>query len=126
MNELREEIATLIYAVMPNGKDDLTDAYRATDQILALPALRQAGWQDIGTAPTNGEHFLAYCIDLVDEYDEDDRLLARQVPTPTTVIAYSLFGSTDFVQYPWTGSMPRGRRYVCWQPLPQPPEGERP
>lgn len=80
------------------------------------------GWQPIETAPCDGTHFLAYAIDLVDEYDERDRLIARAVPTPTMTIAYLVDWLGGIIEYPYRGSIVEGRRFTHWQPLPEPPE----
>lgn len=81
-------------------------------------------WKPIETAPLDGSHFLAWCVDTVDEYDEDNRLIARGVKEAYAVVAYYFtlgFGG-EFVQFPWTGSFVQNRRFTHWQPLPAPPD----
>ena len=76
-------------------------------------------WQPIETAPKDGTHFLAWCIDFVDEYDED-RLIKKGVREEYAVIAYKLWAS--IVQFPFTGGIVRNRRFTHWMPLPAGPE----
>ncbi len=80
-------------------------------------------WQPIETAPVNGPDFVAWVIDKVDEYDENDRLIARGRPVGRAVIAQcvSFAGERgEVVQVPWT--FVNGREYTHWMPLPTPPQ----
>ena len=78
-------------------------------------------WRPIETAPKTGDHFLAYCIDTVDEHDEDDRLIAKGKKERSIVVAYQIEWLGGIVQYPWNGGVPTNRRYTHWMPLPAPP-----
>lgn len=78
-------------------------------------------WQPIETAPRDGTHFLAYYTDLVDEYDENDRLVARGVVTPNCGIAYQVEWLGGIVDYPFAGRIYQTRRYTHWMPLPPAP-----
>lgn len=78
-------------------------------------------WRPISEAPTDGTHFLAHYIDLVDEYDEEDRLIARAVPTASIGVAYHVDWLGGILDYPYQGRIVQGRRYTDWQPLPAPP-----
>jgi hypothetical protein len=81
-------------------------------------------WRAIGTAPTDGSHFLAWCVDTVDEYDEDDRIVAKGQREAYAVVAYHIDFLGGFVRFPWSGSVVRNREYLYWRPLPEPPPGE--
>lgn len=83
-----------------------------------------SGWMPIETAPTDGSHFLAWCIDIVDEYDED-RLIATGVREEYACVAYCIDWLGSFVQFPWTGSIVRNRKFTAWQPLPASPGAAR-
>lgn len=76
-----------------------------------------AEWKTFDSAPRDGSHFLARVVDFVDEYDEDDRLIARNVPMPSVVIAYQtdIFG---LMEYPYRGAVVQGRRWTHWHPIP--------
>ena len=80
-----------------------------------------SGWKPMETAPRDGSHFLVHYVDLVDEYDEDDRLIARSVLKPGIGVAHQsdVFGLMDI---PWQGRIVQGRRYTHWHPLPAPPK----
>jgi len=81
---------------------------------------RSDGWRTMESAPRDGVPFLVHYVDLVDEYDEDDHLVRRAVPTPAMGIASQdeVFGLMDV---PYQGRIVQGRRYTHWQPLPPPP-----
>lgn len=76
------------------------------------------GWKTFDSSPRDGSHFLARVVDLVDEYDEDDRLIARAVPTPSVVIAYQtdIFG---LMEYPYRGAIYQNRSWTHWHPIPE-------
>jgi hypothetical protein len=81
---------------------------------------RPTEWRPFETAPNDGTQFLVHYIDFVDEYDEDDRLIARNVPTPSIGVAQQdpVFGLMDV---PWRGCIYSNRQYTHWMPLPSPP-----
>lgn len=102
-------------------EEEQADAIEAWNRRAAL-ATPDDGWLPIESAPKDGHHFLAYCEDTVDEYDED-RLLRRGVKERYTVVAYWLWG--QFVQFPFTGSIVQNRVFTHWRPLPAPPANGR-
>lgn len=80
------------------------------------------GWLPIESAPKDGTHFIAWCIDTVDEYHEDEETPRRRgVREEYACVAYSIDWLGGIVQFPWTGSIVRNREYTRWQPLPKPP-----
>jgi hypothetical protein len=89
------------------GLGDLSD-------LASAPA---SEWLDIKTLPQDGTRFVAHFIDFCDEYDENDRLIGRNVPTPGVTVAYSdpIFG---FMEYPYNGKVFTNRRYTHWHALP--------
>jgi hypothetical protein len=91
--------------------------------LVSAPSLEggKTGWQPIETAPKDGSHFLAWCVDTVSEFDEDDTLIAKDVPEAYAVVAYQIEWLGGIVQFPWTGSIVRNRIFTHWMPLPEPP-----
>ena len=82
-------------------------------------------WRTIATAPKDGTRFLAWCVDTVDEVDEDNRVIAEDQREAYCCVAYQVDWLGGIVQFPWTGSIVRNRQYTHWMPLPPPPgEGE--
>lgn len=80
------------------------------------------GWQPIETAPVNGPNFIAWVIDLIDEYDEDDRLIQRGKRVGSAVVAQCVSftgGRGEVVEVPW--KFVTGRQYTHWMPLPASP-----
>lgn len=124
-NEIsRELLGKIVDEVFDGGLEDASvveDIYRVIkrEEGFAAP---DDGWLPIESAPKDGHHFLAYCEDTVDEYDED-RLLRRGVKERYTVVAYWLWG--QFVQFPFTGSIVQNRVFTHWRPLPAPPANGR-
>lgn len=78
------------------------------------------GWMPIETAPKDGTHFNAWCVDTVDEYDEDT-LIAKGVQEAYVCVAYQIKWLAGIVQFPWTGGLVQNRKFTHWQPLPKPP-----
>lgn len=76
-------------------------------------------WRSIETAPKDGSHFLAWCVDTVDELDEDDCVIVRGKKEAYAVVAYYVFGA--FVQMPWNGGIVQNRQWTHWMPLPKGP-----
>lgn len=77
-------------------------------------------WQDISTAPKDGTRFLAWVSLKMDELDEDDNVIRKDVIEEYAVVAYYAFGS--FVEFPWRGSFITNQTWKFWQPLPSPPK----
>lgn len=75
-------------------------------------------WQPIETAPRDGSHFLAWCVDIVDELDEDDRVIVKGAREAYAVVAYQIEWLDGIVQFPWTGSIVLNRQFTHWMPLP--------
>lgn len=88
-----------------------------------MDAKDENGWLPIQSAPKDGSHFLAWCIDTVTEYDEDNRVIAKDVREEYACVAYQIEWLGGIVQFPWTGSIVRNREYTHWQPLPKAPAG---
>ena len=81
-------------------------------------------WQPIETAPRDGTHFLAVCVDLVDEYDERNRILERGKREEYLCVAYHIDWLGGTVQFPFNGGIVQNRRFTHWMPLPAPPKQE--
>jgi hypothetical protein len=79
------------------------------------------GWKPIGTAPKDGTPFLAVIVDLVDEYDEDERLVAQGKREVHVGVAQQIDFMGGPVEIPWSGSIVQGRKFTHWMPLPEPP-----
>jgi hypothetical protein len=102
---------------MTPSKDNITPHDQGEGSVREM-----ADWQPIETAPEDGHHYLAWCVDTVDEYDED-RLIAKGVKEEYACVAYYLWG--NIVQFPFTGGIVRNRRFTHWMPLPMPPLADR-
>jgi hypothetical protein len=88
-------------------------------------AKNESAWQPIETAPKDGTPFLAVIIDIVDEYDEHDRLIAKAKREVHIGVAQQMEFLGGPIEIPYSGSIVRGRRFTHWQPLPAPPASER-
>lgn len=78
-------------------------------------------WRPIETAPKDGTPFLATVVDTVDEYDEDDRLIAKGKREVGVWVAQQIEFLGAPVVIPWTGSIVQNRKFTHWMPLPKPP-----
>lgn len=84
-------------------------------------------WLPIETSPVNGPNFIAWVVDTMDEYDEDDRLVARGKKVGSAVIAQRVSftgGPGEVVEVPW--KFVKGREYTHWMPLPPEPLSSTP
>lgn len=79
-------------------------------------------WQKIETAPKDGTPFLAVIVDYVDEYDENDNLVAERKREAHIGVAQQVAGLGGPVEIPWRGSIVQGRKFTHWMPLPNLPE----
>lgn len=86
--------------------------------------MSESVWRTIDSAPEDGTHFLAWCVCVADELDEDDRIIAKDVIEEYAVVAYGWRPGAGFVTFPWRGSVPVNVKYTHWQPLPEPPKAE--
>lgn len=81
-------------------------------------------WQPIETAPKDGSLFVAWGVTIMDEYDEDDRLIAKGKRHEAPIIAYwfsiSGFPGGEFVESPYTRKV-MNRKLTHWLPLPAVP-----
>lgn len=78
-------------------------------------------WQPIETHPKDGQRFVATYLIWMDEYDEDDRLIAKNKPSRFECIAAfdPLFG---LCEYPLDRSISMNKKqYTHWMPLPPSP-----
>jgi len=80
------------------------------------------GWLPIESAPRD-RHFLAWAVLVLDEFDEDDNIIAKDKIEQYAVVAYYAFET--IVEYPWRGAIPSNLTFTHWQPLPRPPTSTR-
>lgn len=77
-------------------------------------------WRDIKTAPKDGTKFLAWTvITKVEEFDENDNLVARDLIIQQPVIAQNFLGF-GIVEVPFRDIV-QNRKFTHWMPLPKPP-----
>lgn len=88
------------------------------DHETLMKAAMQDFWQPIETAPKDGTHFLAVIVDVVDEYDEHDRLIAKAKREVHIGVAQQMEFLGGPIEIPYSGSIVRGRRFTHWMPLP--------
>lgn len=81
--------------------------------------MSESVWQDISTRPTDGTPFLAWQVVVADEYDDNDRIIAKNTRTEQAVVAAEMWGG--IVQIPWNGGIPVNVSYTHWMPLPDRP-----
>lgn len=79
-------------------------------------------WQPIETCPKDGTPFLAVVVDTVDEYDEDDHLIAKGKREVGVWVAQQIEFLGGPVVIPWSGSIVQNRKFTHWQPLPAAPD----
>lgn len=75
-------------------------------------------WQPIETAPRDGTNFLAACVCIYDEYDEDDRIVKRNTRERYVRVAQFGFG---FHTIPWNGGIVKNETFTHWAPIPDLP-----
>ena len=84
------------------------------------PTSRAApGWRRMDTAPKDGTRILAWSVAHVDEYDENDNLIAKGKREECACIIQWFIGG--WIENPLKPSFPRNVDYVNWQPLPERP-----
>lgn len=80
-----------------------------------------AEWKPIATAPKDGTNFLATCILVADEYDDDNRIIRKAVRERYVRVAQVAFGTV--ITIPYSGGIVTNETFTHWAPIPAlPPE----
>lgn len=81
-------------------------------------------WKDIETCPKDGKPFLAAATLVMNEYDEDDRLIAKGKISQEPVICYWLEfpGMRGGVMEFRRNAYVTNRTFTHWHPLPELPK----
>ncbi len=75
-------------------------------------------WKPIETCPKDGTPFLAVVVDTVDEYDEDDNLIAKAKRDRRVWVAQQVAYLGGPIVIPWTGGIPQNRKFTHWAEMP--------
>jgi hypothetical protein len=81
-------------------------------------------WQPFDTHPKDGRDFLAASVTTMDEFDEDDRLIAKGKKVREIYVVYYVPGFDGVMEKTYRGIV-RNRAWTHWHPLPAlPPVAE--
>lgn len=76
-------------------------------------------WKPIETCPKDGTNFMAACVLIADEYDDNDRITRRGVRERYARVAQYAFGAVHSI--PWNGGTPTNETFTHWAPIPDLP-----